>query len=222
MSYIKTIVCFANSRSESGRCIAGKEWQHEGPGAWVRSIRHPAAHAIPISTQKLQGGRDLQPLDILSINFDRHHPQDHQTENHIITQNSTWSKRASLSWTDIDKWLDNPETLWGTDRVVYQSDTFSNSLFLVKVPQIKLSIVTRSPGNKAIQGHFNYKHFSYCLDVTDPAIESIYLAGEEGPFIIQNPILCISLAQFWRRERADGATVAYKLIAAILYRERFL
>ena len=28
MKYGKTIVCFANSRKTSGRCIAGKEW-HE-------------------------------------------------------------------------------------------------------------------------------------------------------------------------------------------------
>ena len=38
MKYTKTILCLANSRKMSGRCIAGKEVREEGYGAWIRPV----------------------------------------------------------------------------------------------------------------------------------------------------------------------------------------
>ncbi len=38
MNYTKMIVCLANSRKLSGRCIAGKEKTAEGIGGWVRPV----------------------------------------------------------------------------------------------------------------------------------------------------------------------------------------
>lgn len=38
MSVSKTIVCLANSRKLSGRCVAGKEYSASSFGAWVRPV----------------------------------------------------------------------------------------------------------------------------------------------------------------------------------------
>ena len=39
MSDLKRIVCLANSRKLTGRCIAGREWSEEqGIGSWVRLV----------------------------------------------------------------------------------------------------------------------------------------------------------------------------------------
>ncbi|MGH7707024.1 MAG: dual OB domain-containing protein, partial [Vulcanimicrobiaceae bacterium] len=35
---LKRIVCLANSRKLQGRCVAGRELQKNGPGAWIRPV----------------------------------------------------------------------------------------------------------------------------------------------------------------------------------------
>lgn len=38
MNFVKRIVCLANSRKQSGRCIAGKEVLENGYGHWIRPV----------------------------------------------------------------------------------------------------------------------------------------------------------------------------------------
>lgn len=71
-----------------------------------------------------------------------------------------------------------------------------------------------------MQGEFAYNGTTYRMDVTDPVIERNYLAQADGHYEIMQPVLCVSLGD---PHQATGATQSffYKLIAAVLYRERF-
>jgi hypothetical protein len=89
MSYVKTIVCFANSRKTAGRCIAGKAWQDGKPGEWVRPVSSRSTHEVSEEERRYENGQDPQLLDILRVPCDAHQPLSHQRENHVMTHGIT-------------------------------------------------------------------------------------------------------------------------------------
>ena len=68
---------------------------------------------------------------------------------------------------------------------------------------------------RAVRGEFTYRNVNYRIDVTDPFIESHYLQQSDGQYDIAHPVLCLSLGDPFQG-------YYYKLIAAVLYPERFL
>ena len=84
MQYLKTIVCFSNSRKMADRCIAGKEWHGGKPGAWVRPVSNRPTHEISERGRLYKDGYDPQPLDLIKIPCERYYPLSHQLENHAI------------------------------------------------------------------------------------------------------------------------------------------
>ena len=73
---------------------------------------------------------------------------------------------------------------------------------------------SRSDSKRAVRGAFTYRGTTYRLDVTDPVIECDYLARPDGEYQIARPVLCVSLGDPY-----EG--YFYKLIASVLYQERF-
>lgn len=226
MKYIKTIVCFANSRKTAGRCIAGKEWQNGKPGKWVRPVSTRPTHEISEEERRYEDGRDLQLLDILHVPCDSHQPIPHQCENHVIDPSYYWAKQGKLSWEDIQDWLDTPNTLWGLGQGSYaglnnrvaigQED--GTSLYLISVEHLRLLVGRKAPeypdSKRAVRGEFVYQGTTYRMDVTDPVVERNYLPLVDGQYDIHRPVLCISLGDPYQG-------YFYKLIAAVLYPERF-
>ena len=97
------------------------------------------------------------------------------------------------------------------------------SLYLVAVERMQLIVGPKAPqysAKRSVQGEFAYSGTTYRLDVTDPVIERNYLAQADGHYEIMQPVLCVSLGD---PHQATGVTQGYfyKLIAAVLYRERF-
>lgn len=226
MKYIKTIVCFANSRKTAGRCIAGKEWQDGKPGDWVRPVSVRATHEISEEERCYEDRRDPQLLDILQVPCDSHHPLPHQRENHVIDPGYYWAKQGRLSWEDIRGWLDNPDTLWGLGQGSYaglnnrvaigQED--GTSLYLISVERLRLLVGRKAPeypdSKRAVRGEFVYRGANYRMDVTDPVVERYCLSQADDQYEILCPVLCISLGDPYQG-------YFYKLIAAVLYPERF-
>jgi hypothetical protein len=226
MKYMKTIVCFANSRKTMGRCIAGKEWQHGKPGKWVRPVSARPTHETSEEERCYKDGRDPQLLDILQVPCNSHQPLTHQRENHVIDPGDYWVKQGKLAWEDIQGWLDNPNTLWGLEQGSYaglnnrmaigQED--GTSLYLVSVQRLRLLVGRKAPeypdSRRAVRGEFIYRGAIYRMDVTDPVVERNYLTQADNQYDILRPVLCISLGDSYQG-------YFYKLIAAILYPQRF-
>ena len=226
MGYTKTIVCFANSRKTGGSCVAGKEWQNGLFGPWVRPVSHRPGQELSFMEQFCQHHDRPLPLDILTVPCLGAEPLPHQAENYRIDNKSRWIHHAKISWAHIKQGLDQPETLWALgessygkihDRISVKQPCTGVSLYLIATEQITLSVAPRSryPNAKRMMvGHFNYRAHDYVLDVTDPVMEGLYLSRPDGRYTISAPLLCISLGHAW-----EG--YYYKLIAAILYQERF-
>lgn len=226
MKYGKTIVCFANSRKTSGRCIAGKEWHDGTSGEWVRTVSTRPTHEVSEEERRFEDGRDPQLLDIVLVPCESHQPLPHQRENHVIDPEYYWAKQGTLAWKDISGWLDYPNTLWDTGQSSYaglnnrvsigQED--GSSLYLVPVERVRLLVGRKAPeypdSKRAVSSKFTYRGTTYRMDVTDPAIEQMYLSQADGQYDISKPVLCISLGDAYQG-------YFYKLVAAVLYAERF-
>jgi len=74
MTYTKTILCLANSRKTSGRCIAGKEWNNGNPGSWFRPVSSRATHEISEEERRFQSGQDPKEALNKSTAPSQHHP----------------------------------------------------------------------------------------------------------------------------------------------------
>lgn len=226
MKYGKTIVCFANSRKKSGRCIAGKEWREGSSGEWVRPISARSTQEVSEEERRYEDGRDPQLLDIVLVPCEKHQPLSHQRENHVIDPEDYWTLRGTLAWKDIGSWLDKPRTLWGTGQSSYaglnnrvaigQED--GSSLYLISVECLGLLVGRKAPeysdSKRAVRGEFSYRSTTYRMDVTDPAIERRYLSGADGRYEISKPVLCVSLGEPYQG-------YFYKLVAGVLHEERF-
>lgn len=66
-------------------------------------------------------------------------------------------------------------------------------------------------------GIFEYCGVRYALGVTDPVIESDYLARADGTYTLSECCLCVSLTK--PLEKWNGEQCSYKLIAAVIQRE---
>ena len=97
MIYEKKIICLANSRKMSGRCIAGKEIIGT-KCEWIRPVSHWKTREISEEERRFESGNDPQILDIISIKFKKHQPYKYQTENHLIDDESHWKREGSMKW----------------------------------------------------------------------------------------------------------------------------
>jgi hypothetical protein len=224
MTYTKTIVCFANSRKNSGRCIAGKEWNESEIGQWIRPISNRSGHEISEVERRYQDGSSPQLLDIIQIPCEQTASAPHQNENHVIDSSYYWVKKGNIYFDQIEPWLDQPSSLWGIGNRSYSG--LNNrisigresgiSLYLIRVDCLYLRVGQKAAeyadSKRAVLGQFFYHGANYRMDITDPEVERKYLGQPDGQYQLQNPVLCISLGDLYQGN-------FYKLIAAVFYKE---
>lgn len=224
----KQIVCLANSRKTSGRCIAGKELRLESPGPWIRPISARSSEEVSEYERQYQDGSDPQVLDIINVPLLSAKPNAYQPENWLLDPESYWEKTGRLNWHDLKPLADDPTTLWENsssstrgrnDRVPSSNAVHSGcSLYFLYVDDLKLRVF--APGidfgnrKRRVQAVFTYGSASYELWVTDPIFERQYLAGSDGEFPIGECYLSVSLGEPYD----DG--YCYKFVAAIITSER--
>jgi hypothetical protein len=222
--YNYTLLCLANSRKTSGRCIAGKIIQDGQVGAWVRPISNRATSELSEEERRFENGRDPSVLDIVQVEMLGASAHAYQTENHIINDAYYWSFIRRATNQEILAAIDvSAGTLWGTssssysgvnDRIeVFAAPQFASTLCFISVPslQIRVSAEGARFGNmkRNVRGRFTYNGQQYFLMITDPVIERHYLDGQDGLFEVGRRLLCISLGDAY-----EG--YAYKLIAGIV------
>jgi Dual OB-containing domain len=222
--YQKLIVCLANSRKMTGRCLAGKEVMKGGYGGWIRPVSKRESGEVSEEERRYEDGQDPKLLDIVRIPMEAAKPHSFQTENHLIDDGYYWTNTGRATVDDIRKAVDVVKgPLWDNsssssnglnDRVSeVTANKLKDSLKLIEVEDLSVEVALEGAafgnGKRKVRGRFSAGGNQYKLAVTDPVIERKYLAGENGAYRIGPAILCISLG-----EPFDG--YAYKLIAGVI------
>ncbi len=225
--FVKKIICLADSRKCSGRCIAGKEMTHNLVGSWIRPVSSRAKEEISDEERRLKNGRFPKVLDIIEIPFKKHNPTSFKNENYLINNKYYWERVRRFDLGNLARLCDQPTTLWGqvsssynglNDRVPEDSTNGINSSLYLITPKT-LEILVRLEGEefdnprRKVRVRFSYRNTTYLLSVTDPVIENSYLAKSNGVYTIQSPYnqiyICISMGLPW-----NG--YCYKFVASII------
>lgn len=230
MPVVKRILCLANSKKMSGRCIAGREVLGARPGPWIRPVSARPTEEISEDERQYEDGSDPRVLDIVDVPLISHHPHACQTENWLLDSGFYWSKVRSVGWAELQGYVENPAELWMNGRSTYngandeiaqaRADALPNSLVLIQIPTLNLRVF--APGSdfgnpkRRVQAHFQHREVHYALWVTDPSIEREYKARADGSYSLGESCLCISLGEPMQKQ--NGESCRYKLVAAIIQR----
>jgi hypothetical protein len=220
-NYTKTIICLANSRKISGRCVAGKEINGNKIGGWIRPVSARPSAELSEDERRFQDGQDPKLRDVVHIPMIEPRPSGFQVENHLIDPDYYWAREREATWAELDAAVDPISPLWDNRSSTYNglhdrvdealANQLTSSLRLIAVEDLSLSVGFEGPPGKAkrkVRGRFGLGGVEYCLAVTDPVVERQLFAGNDGIFTVGDAILCVSLGEPW-----DG--YAYKLIAGI-------
>jgi hypothetical protein len=226
--YSKTILCLANSRKLSGRCLAGKEVNENGFGSWIRPVSEREAEEISVEDRRYEDGHVPHVLEKISIPFLRPKPGTFQSENHLIASDFYWRKEGTATWDDCETALDKVSgALWENGHSTYNGTNdqvpeeiaakFKHSLVLMKPTNLVVSVGIEGgvfgPAKRKVRANFNLNQMPYSLSLTDALIEKKYLQGANGSYPVKKAILCVSLGEVFKGN-------AYKLAAAMITPDR--
>ena len=221
MAEIRRIVCLANSRKVSGRCLAGKEVES---GRWLRPVSARPAGEISEEERRYEDGTSAQVLDLIDIPIIGPTVSGHQMENYLIDPEAYWTRVGSMPRSGLPGFLDHPESLWKNgdssmngrnDRVRIDAATeHAGSLYLI-VPEFPtIHVVREGVGvitlRRRVRAFFSYRGTRYNLVVTDPIVEKAFLAKRDGEYPVDLSAICVSLSEPYN----DG--YSYKLAAALI------
>lgn len=226
MSYVKRIVCLANSyKPPDGRCIAGIEILENGKfGSWIRPISARETAEVSYGEYKYQSGHTPKLLDIIDVPLLKAAPHNHQTENHILDPKSWWVKRGELAWDDLERIREQPESLWinadHTRAGLYdcmspiQAQTLKSSLLLIKKKTFTVEVGSSTWNGRTkriYRGKFEHKGTRHNFSLTDPVARRVFADKEEGDYPLSDVYLCVSLTEPYEE---DGR--CHKLVAAVI------
>lgn len=222
MTTTKRIVCLANSRKMTGRCVAGREIVQGRPGPWVRPVSGRVHQEVSDDERHYEDGSDPRLLDIIAVPLVRHEPHRYQAENWLLDPEWYWQRDGVLDARALEPFVDGDTALWMNgyssgggvnDRVPEVIATaYTASLRLIKVSDSMLHIETNPYSGrfeKKLRARFNYLGTPYMLRVTDPVIEHRYNSEPDGDYPLDPSFLTISLGE-------PFGDFAYKLVAAMI------
>lgn len=226
MTRTRTLVCLANSRKNSGRCVAGIV--DDGQEEWIRPVSARSSREVSKHERQYEDGSDPRVLDIVSVRLIQPQPYSFQSENWLLDPSYSWKKVGRVGWGELLTLGQEPETLWinghntyhgRNDRVpVEKADTLSDSLKLIRVDRVTLHVHAPSVAfdnpRRVVDAQFRYAGSEYILRVTDPEYERGYLAMSDGVYGLRESFVTVSLGDSY-----DG--YSYKLVAAIIERAKF-
>jgi hypothetical protein len=223
MAETKTLVCLANSRKLSGRCLAGKELSGAVAGQWIRPVSARPTEEVSERERAYKDGADPRLLDIVDVPLIQAKPKTFQSENWLLDPEKYWVRRGTLAYAQLVDAVDAPSSLWTNGFSTYhglndrvpeaEADKLTTSLYLLSLNSITCNVF--APGaafgnpKRRVHAEFSYAGSSYALWVTDPLIEREYLAKEDGAYGGGGCYVTVSLG-----ERDKG--FCYKLVAAVI------
>lgn len=221
MPSVKRIVCLANSRKMSGRCVAGIDYAAPAAKAWIRPVSDREHQEVSEIERQYADGTDPRLLDIIDIPLLIPKPHLYQSENWLIDPQNYWVKVGTFAVADLsrlagpvdDLWLNGDSSYNGlNDRIELEgAKALRNSLRLIVLNKATL-VVAKSSGlfsKRSVQARFTYGGTPYWLRVTDPTVTRRYLSRDDGNYALGKCAVSISLG-----EPLNG--YVYKLVAAIV------
>ena len=219
MNFKKRIVCLANSRKLSGRCLAGREISGRSLGDWIRPVSSRPNEEISLEERRFQDGSEPALRDLLEIPMIEGRPHECQVENHLIDHEYYWTKVGEFPSTQLRTLCETPATLWingyrsynGLNDRIPQAEAavLPSSLVLIEPRDLSLC-VERGLKKLQVRADFAFLGEPYKLTVTDPDVERSSLSQGEGRYPYPRPaVACISLG-----EPFDG--YRYKLMASLI------
>jgi hypothetical protein len=170
-NYTKTIICLANSRKTSGRCVAGKEVLPNGTGAWVRPVSKRPTAELSEEDRRFQDGKDPKLLDVVRIPLVEPRPHGFQVENHLIDDGYYWTKVRKATWAELRLALDPVAgPLWDNSSSSYNglrdrvqeavANQSNSSLRLIEVDDLKVVVHVEGAefgnGKRKVRGRFTF------------------------------------------------------------------
>lgn len=218
----KQVVCLANSKKLSHRCIAGKELDGRRIGGWIRPVsKHRPTGELSLDEMSFQDGNVPSLLDIVSVPLLEHTPHYYQTENYFVDPQYYWVKSGIFQSSMLARLCDTPDTLWINghhsfsgyhDRIPVDiaQTLVSSSLFLIKPDSLSIRVADEL-NKRRVRADFTYRRERYRLMVTDPIAEDRFLEEENGVYKIdaRDVCLCISLGEPFN-------DFCYKLVAGVI------
>jgi|TARA_B100000315_G_C14567051_1_gene583476 hypothetical protein len=225
VGYEKKIICLANSRKKSGRCIAGREVLENDFGPWIRPVSIRPTKEISEKERRYENGRRAVVFDIIKIPLLDPVPVHHHVEDHLIDADLYWSKKGMANWGTIEGlldplnsplWINGDSTYHGMNDKISETlaSGLQSSLMLIRPSDLKILVrkesgFAGSPERRCVRAEFNAAEAHYRLKVTDPIAEEKYLSCNDGTYPLDGAILCVSLGEAWKQ-------YVFKLVAAIL------
>lgn len=221
MAETKRILCVANSRKLSGRCVAGIEILDDDEMAgWIRPVSARPTHEVSELEREYRDGSDPKVLDIIDIPLLSHRPDGFQTENWLLDTDNYWVRRGGADWAFLEPLLTEARPLWlngfsssngENDRVPDENTaTFRDSLRLIRVRGATLRVMDGFR-RREVRAGFTHAGGTYWLKVTDPVIERMAKQKENGDYRLGESAFTVSLGETFQG-------YAYKLVAAIMRR----
>ncbi|MDR0578953.1 MAG: hypothetical protein LBI87_15845 [Candidatus Accumulibacter sp.] len=211
--FVEQIICLANSRKITGRCVAGKRM---GDKSWCRPVSNRPGREISEFDQRYPDGETAKLLDVISVPCIKKVPDGHQSENVLIDDRFYWENRGRASWQEILALVDQNADLWANGFHAYYNknnrvpkayiDRDSGSLRLIYLEKIVLHAQPKAPefGNMKpiVRASFVYKNQEYRLDLTDPEHEAICLKKGTGEYSLSSAVACVSLTETYEQKMA--------------------
>lgn len=222
----KRIICLANSRKRGQHCVAGIEVLANGNfGSWIRPVGSGWEHALLTIEQSYENNVSPQVLDVLDVHLLEQAPDGCQVENWRVDDTRRWIKVDEIDRQRLVGAMQPPATLFENagstsaglnDEIpTAQADRVGCSLLLVHVPQVGLYVFNHY-GRMKCQARFVYNGVHYWIGVTDPVIEAEFLPGGPATYDLGPCMLTISLSAPLVKEKGDGLSYRFKLIAAVI------
>lgn len=219
----RELVCLANSRKRSGRCVAGFDRE---AGAWIRPITDTEDGTVPTSRTILDNSQELQVLDLFEVELERARPDEIQPENHVLS-GTTWTAAGRLGATEAIRLLEEisdpgPELFGSTgDRVAPDDlrEAPDGSLTVVELEEVRWELETGFYNRPRLRAHFRLSGQSYDLVVTDVEFFrrfsgwSLGYYGRDTPGIGEHDRIWFTVSL---TEPFEATGDCFKLVAAVI------
>ena len=221
------IICLANSRKRSGRCIAGIRTDGQG---WIRPVGWTKDGGLTPNNYWLDDDSEPQVLDVIRLGVAKPHPKPHHPEDWIMGP-SKWRLierpgeplRLNLL---CDNLIPGP-ALFGDTRSQIPAAQFKvrpalSSLALLQ-PENLLWSVEENNGKRRVTVRFTLCGASYFLRLTDPIYEQklsglalgVYARKAAGISDKATVWLTVSTSEPFQKEGSAEA-FCHKLVAAVI------